>query len=112
VRPLVVAVGANGQLYIWAKSYVENWSAFAPDFHELEENEEYVEREDEFDLVKRDPDDPAAAKAKALCAPEVVAAGAATEAAALVVEPARHCYCSPRHIVPFHSRKNGSKHVG
>ncbi|XP_072974171.1 protein RBL [Typha angustifolia] len=51
VRPLVVSVSVAGLIYIWAKDYTENWSAFAPDFKELEENEEYVEREDEFDLM-------------------------------------------------------------
>lgn len=51
VRPIIVSVSLTGLIYIWAKDYVENWSAFAPDFKELEENEEYVEREDEFDLI-------------------------------------------------------------
>ncbi|CAH9117785.1 unnamed protein product [Cuscuta epithymum] len=51
VHPVVVSVSLTGLAYIWAKDYTENWSAFAPDFKELEENEEYVEREDEFDLV-------------------------------------------------------------
>ncbi|VFQ85900.1 unnamed protein product [Cuscuta campestris] len=51
VHPIVVSVSLPGLAYIWAKDYTENWSAFAPDFKELEENEEYVEREDEFDLV-------------------------------------------------------------
>ncbi len=41
----------SGVIYLWAKDYTENWSAFAPDFKELEENEEYVEREDEFDIM-------------------------------------------------------------
>ncbi|KAK4253158.1 hypothetical protein QN277_010761 [Acacia crassicarpa] len=51
VRPIIVSVSLAGLVYIWAKDYTENWSAFAPDFKELEENEEYVEREDEFDLI-------------------------------------------------------------
>ncbi|KAI4328266.1 hypothetical protein L6164_020634 [Bauhinia variegata] len=51
VHPIVVSVSLIGVAYIWAKDYTENWSAFAPDFKELEENEEYIEREDEFDLI-------------------------------------------------------------
>lgn len=51
VHPIVLSVSMTGLVYIWAKDYIENWSAFAPDFKELEENEEYVEREDEFDLM-------------------------------------------------------------
>ncbi|XP_074316366.1 protein RBL-like isoform X2 [Silene latifolia] len=51
VRPIVISVSLTGLIYIWAKDYTENWSAFAPDFKELEENEEFVEREDEFDIV-------------------------------------------------------------
>lgn len=50
LEPTIVSVSVAGLTYIWAKEHVENWSAFAPDFIELEENEEYVEREDEFDM--------------------------------------------------------------
>lgn len=50
IHPIIVSVSMIGLVYIWAKDHTENWSAFAPDFKELEENEEYVEREDEFDL--------------------------------------------------------------
>uniref|UniRef100_A0A061RBP4 COMPASS component SWD1 n=2 Tax=Tetraselmis sp. GSL018 TaxID=582737 RepID=A0A061RBP4_9CHLO len=52
---LLTVSAANGKIYIWSKIYTENWSAFAPDFKELQENTEYVEREDEFDL---EPDKP------------------------------------------------------
>ena len=53
------------QIYLWAPIYRENWSAFAPDFEELEENREYVEREDEFDINEREEDLIAAAAAAA-----------------------------------------------
>jgi hypothetical protein len=29
---MFVALAAGGKLYIWARVYAENWSAFAPDF--------------------------------------------------------------------------------
>ncbi|KAM0006041.1 putative transcription factor WD40-like family [Helianthus debilis subsp. tardiflorus] len=50
-QPIVVSVSLTGLVYIWVKDYTENWSVFAPDFRELDKNEEYVEQEDEFDLM-------------------------------------------------------------
>ena len=49
-RPILAVCSRSGAVYVWTKKYSENWSAFAPDFKELEENEEYAEREDEFDI--------------------------------------------------------------
>ncbi|KAK6338826.1 chromatin binding protein [Orbilia brochopaga] len=53
-RPMIVASGLEtGRIYIWATNNPQRWSALAPDFQELEENVEYVEKEDEFDYKDR-----------------------------------------------------------
>ncbi|KDD71859.1 hypothetical protein H632_c4278p0 [Helicosporidium sp. ATCC 50920] len=47
----LLTVGAeSGDAYLWARVFEDAWTAFAPDFEEIDENREYVEREDEFDL--------------------------------------------------------------
>ncbi|CAO3563655.1 unnamed protein product [Mortierella alpina] len=51
IRPIIASVSSYGTIHVWATNYQENWSAFAPDFKELEENIDYEEREDEFDIV-------------------------------------------------------------
>ena len=50
-RPLIVACGLeSGRIHIWSIMPQQRWSALAPDFAEVEENVEYIEREDEFDI--------------------------------------------------------------
>ena len=50
-RPLVTACGLEtGRIYVWSIVTPQRWSALAPDFAEVEENVEYIEREDEFDI--------------------------------------------------------------
>eukprot|EP00235_Prasinoderma_singulare_P001439 CAMPEP_0119166026 /NCGR_PEP_ID=MMETSP1315-20130426/5571_1 /TAXON_ID=676789 /ORGANISM="Prasinoderma singularis, Strain RCC927" /LENGTH=480 /DNA_ID=CAMNT_0007159381 /DNA_START=497 /DNA_END=1940 /DNA_ORIENTATION=- len=53
-RAVAVSVGQTGVAYVWTKNALERWSAFAPDFKELVENEEYVEHENEFDICGED----------------------------------------------------------
>ncbi|KAJ3388581.1 hypothetical protein HDU84_009679 [Entophlyctis sp. JEL0112] len=47
--PVLMSLSANA-VNIWTVKIRENWSAFAPDFKELDENAEYEELEDEFDI--------------------------------------------------------------
>ena len=50
-RTLLAACGLEtGRIYIWSIVSPQKWSALAPDFAEVEENVEYIEREDEFDI--------------------------------------------------------------
>lgn len=40
----------SGRVWLWSILQPQRWSALAPDFLEVEENVEYIEREDEFDI--------------------------------------------------------------
>lgn len=46
-----------GNILIWHCPTPERWGAFAGGFEEVDENVEYEEREDEFDIVSLDPMD-------------------------------------------------------
>lgn len=50
-KPVIASVATSGAIYLWQTTYPDYWAAFAPGFEELEENVEYDEREDEFDIV-------------------------------------------------------------
>ncbi|KAK4689243.1 COMPASS component SWD1, partial [Tremellales sp. Uapishka_1] len=49
-RPVIASVTNSGDICIWQTTSPDVWAAFAPGFEELEENVEYDEREDEFDI--------------------------------------------------------------
>lgn len=50
-KPLIVACGLEtGRIHMWSIVPQQRWSALAPDFVEVEENVEYIEKEDEFDI--------------------------------------------------------------
>ncbi|KAJ4297018.1 chromatin binding protein [Collariella sp. IMI 366227] len=50
-RALLAACGLEtGRINIWSVTSPQRWSALAPDFAEVEENVEYIEKEDEFDI--------------------------------------------------------------
>ncbi|KKY19121.1 putative set1 complex component swd1 [Phaeomoniella chlamydospora] len=48
-KPLLAACSVDtGSIYIWSVEPQQKWSALAPDFQEVDNNVEYLEREDEF----------------------------------------------------------------
>jgi len=50
-RALLAACGLEtGRINIWSVTSPQKWSALAPDFEEVEENVQYAEMEDEFDI--------------------------------------------------------------
>ena len=50
-RPLLACTSIEaGTIQIWGIEPQQKWSALAPDFTEVTENVEYIEREDEFDV--------------------------------------------------------------
>lgn len=53
-RSILASVCTSGDVYLWKTPSTEIWSAYAPGFEELEENVEYEEGEDEFDLADID----------------------------------------------------------
>ncbi len=51
-----IAVGtSDGLVDVWGPRM--DWTAFAPDFQALQKNVEYIEKEDEFDVIVDDTDD-------------------------------------------------------
>ena len=61
-RPMFATISHFGTIYLWGVHYVQNFSAFAPSFTELEDNVEYKEREDEFDIISDNENDNIAGK--------------------------------------------------
>ncbi|KAE8228854.1 hypothetical protein CF326_g6198 [Tilletia indica] len=53
-RPVIASVCSTGAVHFWFSKSEEAWSAYAPQFEELEENVQYEEREEEFDLEDQD----------------------------------------------------------
>ena len=50
-KPAIVSTTNHGNILIWHCPSPERWGAFAGGFEEVDENVEYEEREDEFDIV-------------------------------------------------------------
>ncbi|KAI8589140.1 WD40-repeat-containing domain protein [Geranomyces variabilis] len=53
-KPMLASVGMAGMVYIWTASYKQSYTSLVPDFQELDDNLEYIERESEFDELEDD----------------------------------------------------------
>jgi len=51
LRPVIASIAGTGFIHVWVTPVVENWNSYAPGFEEYEENREYPEHEDEFDIA-------------------------------------------------------------
>ncbi len=51
-RPILACLSKAGRCSLWKPQYPKKWSALFPGMTEVEENVEYIEREDEFDEVQ------------------------------------------------------------
>lgn len=49
-KPALITASVFGRLFRWTPDYPVKWSALVPGLEEIDDNVEYVEREDEFDL--------------------------------------------------------------
>ena len=47
---MIASISGAGLIHVWVTPVVENWNSYAPGFEELEENREFPEHEDEFDI--------------------------------------------------------------
>lgn len=43
-KPVIISVSDNGLVYIWGTTTADRWAAYAADFEELDENQEYLEK--------------------------------------------------------------------
>ncbi|GAA6020877.1 hypothetical protein JCM11491_000017 [Sporobolomyces phaffii] len=93
LRPLILSTSNMGFIHTWVTPIVENWAAYAPGFEELDENREYEEREDEFDI-----EDEAALKRRQANAQDVPIDILTTTPATLLPPPTRDQLLYPREL--------------
>ncbi|TPX35717.1 hypothetical protein SmJEL517_g02026 [Synchytrium microbalum] len=54
-RPTLVSVSSEKCIYVWGGDYRDAWAVVLPGFKQIDECQQYEEREDEFDIVVEAP---------------------------------------------------------